>query len=338
MNSIKVVYPSSLPYIKVVYDETPVYIKSTIDATYIKVEYGNVVGGGSGSAFWGGITGTLSNQTDLQTALDGKFDDPTGTTSQYIRGDGSLATFPTATTADKLITEVYNKTGATLTKGTVVYINGTQGNLPAVTKAIANSDATSAQTFGIVQSDILNMSNGYVVVAGKIYDLDTSAYADGTQLYLSGTTAGTYTSTKQYAPIHLVYVGVVVRSHPTQGIIEVKIQNGYEADEIHDFAVHNPINNDGIFYNSSNQLWEKKNISVLQNTDYDVDITGLRNSSNKLFTLSANFVANTTKVYVNGLRYTKGSGYDYVETGNNQITFSIAPDLGDLIVVDYIKL
>jgi hypothetical protein len=43
---------------------------------------------------WGTITGTLSNQTDLQTALDGKFDDPTGTTSQYLRGDGSLATFP----------------------------------------------------------------------------------------------------------------------------------------------------------------------------------------------------------------------------------------------------
>jgi hypothetical protein len=47
-----------------------------------------------GSATWGSITGTLSAQTDLQAALDAKFDDPTGTTSQYIRGDGTLATFP----------------------------------------------------------------------------------------------------------------------------------------------------------------------------------------------------------------------------------------------------
>jgi hypothetical protein len=46
---------------------------------------------------WGGITGTLSNQTDLQTALDAKFDDPTGTTAQYLRGDGTLATFPSLT-------------------------------------------------------------------------------------------------------------------------------------------------------------------------------------------------------------------------------------------------
>lgn len=52
---------------------------------------------GGGTAVWGGITGTLSAQTDLQTALNAKFDDPTGTTAEYIRGDGSLATFPSLT-------------------------------------------------------------------------------------------------------------------------------------------------------------------------------------------------------------------------------------------------
>ena len=79
----------------------------------------------------------------------------TGTTLEYVRGDGSLATFPTiAQEAQRLITEVYNSTGATLTKGSIVYINGGQGNLPTVTKAIATGDATSAQTYGVVQSDI----------------------------------------------------------------------------------------------------------------------------------------------------------------------------------------
>ena len=51
-----------------------------------------------GPVSWGSITGTLSSQTDLQNALNAKFDNPTGTTSQYIRGDGSLATFPTIPT------------------------------------------------------------------------------------------------------------------------------------------------------------------------------------------------------------------------------------------------
>lgn len=183
-----------------------------------------------------------------------------GTTAQYVRGDGSLATFPTiANEAQTLIREVYNETGATLTKGTVVYINGGHGNLPTVTKALAVGDATSAQTFALVQSDITNMNNGYVVVAGGISNLDTQAYAAGTALYLSGTTAGAYTSTKPYAPIHLVYVGVVVRSHPTQGVIEVKIQNGYELDELHNVSAQSPSDGMIISYVAATSLWTKTN-------------------------------------------------------------------------------
>ena len=148
-----------------------------------------------------------------------------GSSAQYVAGDGSLVTFPTIINeAQNLITDVYNETGATLTKGTVVYINGGHGNLPTVTKAIATGDATSAQTYGVVQADITNNNNGHVVVIGSLGDLDTQAYAAGTQLYLSSTTAGAWTSIKQYAPAHLVYVGIVVRSHPTQGVVEVRIQ------------------------------------------------------------------------------------------------------------------
>ena len=181
-----------------------------------------------------------------------------GTTLEYVRGDGSLATFPTiAQEAQRLITEVYNSTGATLTKGSIVYINGGQGNLPTVTKAIATGDATSAQTYGVVQSDITNMNNGFVVAMGSLTNLDTQAYPVGTQLYLSGTTAGAWTSVKPYAPIHLVYVGIVVRSHPTQGIVEIRIQNGYELDELHDVSAQNPTNGDILQYVAATDLWTK---------------------------------------------------------------------------------
>lgn len=44
---------------------------------------------------WGDITGSITNQTDLRNALNSKFDDPTGTTSQYIDGTGALQAFPT---------------------------------------------------------------------------------------------------------------------------------------------------------------------------------------------------------------------------------------------------
>lgn len=40
----------------------------------------------------GYVNGVTSS---IQTQLDGKYDDPTGNTAQYIRGDGSIANFPT---------------------------------------------------------------------------------------------------------------------------------------------------------------------------------------------------------------------------------------------------
>lgn len=162
----------------------------------------------------------------------------------------------TISTAIKLVTLVRNTSGATITKGTIVYINGGSGNKPTITKALATSDATSAQTYGVVQANIPNNKNGYVVVIGALDGLNTSAYSPGTQLYLSSTIAGEWTSVKQLAPNHLVYVGIVVRQHATQGVVEVKIQNGYELDEIHDVQIVSPTNGQTLVYDSATSLWK----------------------------------------------------------------------------------
>lgn len=48
-------------------------------------------GSGGGGATWGGITGTLSAQTDLQTALNGKQDDlVSGTNIKTVNGSSIL--------------------------------------------------------------------------------------------------------------------------------------------------------------------------------------------------------------------------------------------------------
>ncbi len=77
-------------------------------AAQTKVDGPNRVTGGvgGGSATWGGITGTLSAQTDLNNALQGKQGTiVTGSTSQYLRGDLSLATFPTIPSSTTDISE-----------------------------------------------------------------------------------------------------------------------------------------------------------------------------------------------------------------------------------------
>lgn len=193
-----------------------------------------------------------------------------GTTAQYLRGDGTLATFPTTLDSTRLIMSGKNTTGATLTKGTVVYINGVSGNTPLFAKAIASGDSTSAQTLGVVEFDINNNQTGVVVLVGSVANLDTSSYTEGVQLYLSGTTAGAFTSTKILAPTHLVYVGIVTRAHPTQGVIEVKIQNGYELDEIHDVQISSPADKHILYYDNATTLWKHSSVtSVLGFTPYN---------------------------------------------------------------------
>ena len=209
--------------------------------------------------------GTNSNNTgDALLAL--------GAVGSVASADGSVAIARTGSAVDlsvsvaasttNVIVQVRNTTGATLTKGTVVYMSGATGQIPTVSKALATSDATSAQSLGMMTADLANNTNGYVTVIGLITNIDTSAFTDGAQLYLSSTTAGAYTATKQYAPAHLVYVGFVEYAHPTQGKIFVKVQNGYELDELHNVSAQSPTNGQTIVYNSSTSLWEKNTVSL----------------------------------------------------------------------------
>jgi hypothetical protein len=220
--------------------------------------------GDPGINTWGSITGTLSSQTDLQTALDGKFDDPTGTTAQYIRGDGSLATFPSISVSNRLLTEVYNETGSTVPKMSVCYLDGPHGNLPKIVLAKADNEIDSVLTFGIVQADITNMNNGYLVLTGTLDNLNTNVtgWSEGDVLFLSPTVAGGITNVKPKAPDNMVIIGILVRKHPTQGVIAVKIQNGYELDELHNVAISSGslIDRQVLQYESSTSLWKNKSI------------------------------------------------------------------------------
>lgn len=220
-----------------------------------------------------GVTGTLpvANGGTGATTAGGALT-ALGALGSATSSDGSIVvnqvgtnidlSVSAASPASTLLTQVRNTTGATLTKGTVVYMSGATGQIATVSKALATGDATSAQTLGMITADLANNTNGYVTVIGLIENIDTSAYSDGQQLYLSGTTAGTVTATKPYAPIHLVYVAVVEYAHPTQGKLFVKVQNGYELDEIHDVSITTPVTGQTLVYNSSTSLWVNNTVSL----------------------------------------------------------------------------
>lgn len=252
-------------------------------------------------AVWGGITGTLSSQTDLQNALNAKFNNPTGTAADYIAGDGSILPFPSVSASDRLVTTVYNQTGSSVPAGSVIYINGPHGNLPSLILAQADSEAHSFLTYGITQSTIGNQSSGIAIQEGRLENLNTNitGWDEGDILFLSPSVAGGITNVKPSAPNHMVIVGTLVRKHPTQGVIQVKIQNGYELNELHNVSIPStPSNNEVLKYDSSTSLWKNQYIGLssdIEHTSFSLannqssvaDVTGLAFSASAVRGFSA---------------------------------------------------
>lgn len=160
---------------------------------------------------------------------------------------------------------VHNADSVTITKGQAVYLFSASGNKASVKLANNTSDATSAKTFGLAAEDIAPNNNGFVICQGVLDGLNLGAYNAGDTLYL-GATAGSYTAVKPYAPNHLVYIGIVERANNGNGQIYVRVQNGYELDEIHDVDLISvaPVNNDVLTYvTGSPNLWKPRSIGTI---------------------------------------------------------------------------
>lgn len=180
-----------------------------------------------------------------------------GTVSVSI--DASLITASSATRTRSL---VRNSTASTISKGSFVYIDGSNGLVPTIQKALANSDLTSARTFGIVEADIASNTNGYVTNQGLITGIDTSGFADGSVLWLSPTIAGSATTTKPAGPDHGVLLGIVVKGGSVgAGEIYIFIKNGAELDEIHDVNISGLATGDILIYSSTASVWQNKTLA-----------------------------------------------------------------------------
>ena len=243
---------------------------------------------------WGNIGGTLSNQTDLQSALNGKYNNPTGTTSQYVRGDGSIATFPapygllpTGGEAGQILSKVdgtdYNatwidnyalwtsvirhevKAGEAINKGQAVYISPIQdGTNMIVIKADYSQESTSSKTLGLLMQNLSNNGFGQVVTEGLLGGLNTIGANQGDPVWLGANGSLIYgLGNKPEAPNHLVFIGIVTRVNANNGEIFVKVQNGFELNELHNVKILNQANNQVLAYEQSSGLWKNKAVNDL---------------------------------------------------------------------------
>lgn len=172
------------------------------------------------------------------------------------------------TAPNSLYAYVTNDDSVTLTKGMPVYAFSGTGDRMTVKRANNTGDSTSAQTVGLVLSASITAGQKGIIMMQGLLDglsiLPTSTFADGDAVYL-GATDGSITNVKPSAPNHLVYLGVVTTaSNGSSGRMYVRVQNGYELQELHNVALTSPpTNNDVLTYETATSLWKNKSIGTI---------------------------------------------------------------------------
>ncbi len=159
---------------------------------------------------------------------------------------------------------VKNQTGTAIPKGTVVRADGTVGSSGRILIApfLANGTFPSKFCIGVTAETIANGANGFVTSFGKIRKINTASYTEGTILYASSTSAGGFSTTAPQAPNNIVTVAIVITSSTNNGEIFVSPILGSNINDDEGVRITSPVNNQGLFYDSTSTLWVNKTIAA----------------------------------------------------------------------------
>lgn len=158
---------------------------------------------------------------------------------------------------------VKNQTGSTITKGSIVYANGTVGASGRITvaKFIANGSIDAKYLLGITAHDLTDGEDGYVISFGKIRQVNTDTFAAGAILYPSPTVAGVWTDVEPVAPNIDMPIGFCINSSVNNGTIAIRVASGYKLNELHDVSISSPVEKSSLYYLGG--LWRDTTAALL---------------------------------------------------------------------------
>lgn len=187
----------------------------------------------------------------------------TGASGQILSSNGNTVSWVPA--GSSVASDVQNevKAGVAINKGQAVYVTSADGTNIIVGLASNTTEATSSKTLGLLNATVAINGFADVVQIGRLAGLNTLAATVGDPVWLGSNGNLIYgLINKPYAPLHLVFIGIVTRVNANNGEIFVNVQNGFELNEIHDVDLKTnvPINGDILGYNGT--LWVNKTIAV----------------------------------------------------------------------------
>jgi hypothetical protein len=205
----------------------------------------------------------VDGTTQLNTIANATVD-----TDKFLVSDGGVVKYRTAPqlVADlgPLPSSVLRhqvKLGEAINKGQAVYVSSADGTNMIVSKASNVTDLTSSKTLGLIETSGVTNDQVNVVTEGLLAGLDTSTATAGDPVWL-GTNGNLIFGlvNKPSAPAHLVFIGVVTRVQSVNGEIFVKVQNGFEMEELHNVAISSIANKNLLMYEAATSLWKNKTL------------------------------------------------------------------------------
>lgn len=151
-----------------------------------------------------------------------------------------------------------------MTIGTAVYVSSANGTNMVVSKASNVGESTSSKTMGLIAFSGSANAQGFLITEGLLTGINTSLANPGDPVWLGVNGQLLFgLSNKPQAPAHMVFLGIVTRVQQNNGEIFVKVQNGFELQELHNVYLNGTANNEILVYESSTSLWKAKSISTI---------------------------------------------------------------------------
>lgn len=210
----------------------------------------------STSTTWGSITGTLSSQTDLQSALNGKLN------------------------TSAVINDLSDIDAATPSNGQILIYNSVSGNW--------ENGSTSATSWGSItgtlssQTDLqsaLNAKLNITAVIDDLSDVDASAPSNGEALIYNSTSGNWESNTITTSTAWGDITGTLSSQTDLQSALNGKLDTTAVIDDLSDVSAPSPSNGQSLVYNSTSGNWEANTVST--STAWG-DITGTLSSQSDL--------------------------------------------------------
>ena len=278
-----------------------------------------------------------------------------GTNGQIITTDGSgILSFADAASSDAIVLTVKNVSGGSLSKGTVVYVspsaNPPSGNVIEVSAA-DNSSASTMPALAVLNATLADDAEGEAIAFGQLSGIDTSAFTVGNAIYVN--TSGGFTATKPTGTALIQKLGMVVKSHASNGAIKifgafrsndvpnilqdyiwlgnssgVATPTEHLLNNVKDVTTSSPTDGQVLTWDNTNSYWKNADatgggggsatLAVDQQT-FDGD------NSTVAFTLSTTCESeNNLQVYIDGVYQSKNN----FSVSGTTLTFSTAPPTG----------